>query len=91
MTPDDLNACLDAIQADANGDPARMPGLITVQTDDWISRIAAVQRPRPATIADGIRIRDIKVAVSSTAETKVLTRAEAGEAGEPYRDLTAAP
>ncbi|QBX38071.1 hypothetical protein E4M02_06110 [Brevundimonas sp. S30B] len=90
MTPEDLNARLDTMAAEANGDPARMPGLITVQTDDWIARIATIDRPRPRTIADGIRIRDIKVAVSSTAETKVLTRAEAGEAGEPYRDLTAA-
>jgi hypothetical protein len=91
MTPDELNARLDAMEADAKGDPDRMPGLITVQTDDWIACIAAIERPRPRTIADGIRIRDIKVAVSSTTETRVLTRAEAGEAGEPYRDLTAAP
>lgn len=90
MTPEDLNARLDAMAAEANGDPGRMPGLITVQTDDWIERIATIDRPRPRTIADGIRIRDIKVAVSSTAETTVLTRAEAGAAGEPYRDLTAA-
>lgn len=90
MTPEELNARLDAMEADANGDPDKLPGLITVRTDDWIACIATIERPRPRTIADGIRIRDIKVAVSSTAETRVCTRAEAGEAGEPYRDLTAA-
>jgi hypothetical protein len=90
MTPEELNARLDAMTAEADGDPNELPGLITVQTDDWIARIAAIERPRPRTIADGIRIREIKVAVSSTAETRVFTRAEAGEAGEPYRDLTAA-
>jgi hypothetical protein len=47
-----------------------------------------MQSGRPQSIADGIRIRDIKVAVGATAVTKVLTRAEAGDRGEPYRDLT---
>lgn len=90
MNPDELNARLDAMQAEANGDPGKMPGLVTVNTDGWITRLATIERPRPRTIADGIRIRDIKVAISSTAETKVLTRTEAGPAGEPYRDLTEA-
>ena len=42
---------------------------------------------KPKTIVDGIRIRDIKVAVSAGVVSRVLPRAEAGERGEPYRDL----
>lgn len=87
MTPDDLHALLDAMQSAANGDDGKKPGLITVQTDDWIERISGMQSGRPQTIVDGIRIRDIKVAVDAKATTAVLTRAEAGDRGEPYRDL----
>ncbi len=86
MTPDDLNAALDAMQGAATDD-SQKPGLITVQTDEWIDRLSAMQPGRPQTIADGIRIRDIKVAVGSQETTAVLTRTEAGERGEPYRDL----
>lgn len=39
------------------------------------------------TLDDGVRYRNIKVAISSTLETRVLTRAEASDRGEPYRDL----
>ena len=88
MTPDDLHAQLDALQAAAGDDDGRKPGLITVQTDDWIDRLSGEQSGRPQTIADGIRIRNIKVAVGATAVTKVLTRADAGDRGEPYRDMT---
>lgn len=86
MTPDALNAALEAMQASATDD-GQKPGLITVQSDEWIERMSAMQSGRPKTIADGVRIRDIKVAVGANNETKVLTRAEAGERGEPYRDL----
>lgn len=86
MTPDALNAALDAMQA-ATSDDGQKPGLITVQTDEWIERLSAMQSGLPKTIADGVRIRDIKVAVGASNETKVLTRTEAGERGEPYRDL----
>lgn len=75
------------MDASANGDPGQRPGLITIQTDGWIARLSAMQSGRPQTIVDGIRIRDIKVAVGAQYETKVLARAEAGERGEPYRDL----
>lgn len=87
MTPAELNDALDAMQAAAAGDDSLRPGLITVQTDDWINRLSAMQSCRPQTIVDGIRVRDIKVAVGATAVTKVLTRSEAGDRGEPYRDL----
>ncbi|WP_284876666.1 hypothetical protein [Brevundimonas sp. MEB006b] len=90
MTPDELNNALDAMQG-AAGEDSLKPGLITVQTDDWISRLSALQSGRPQSIADGIRIRDIKVAVSSSDASKILTRAEAGDRGEPYRDLAAWP
>ncbi len=87
MTPDELNDALDTMQAAAAADDSLRPGLITVQTDDWINRLSALQSGRPQTIVDGIRIRDIKVAVGASAVTKVLTRAEAGDRGQPYRDL----
>lgn len=45
---------------------------------------------KPSPIVDGIRIRDIKIAVRASNEAKVLTRAEAGQCGEPYRDLVTA-
>lgn len=89
MTPDELNDALDAMQAAAAADDSLKPGLVTVQTDDWINRLSALQSGRPLTINDGIRIREIKVAVGATAVTKVLTRSEAGDRGEPYRDLMA--
>lgn len=88
MTPDELNDTLDSMQA-AAGEDSLKPGLITVQTDDWIDRLSAMQSGRPQTIADGIRIRNIKVAVGATSVIKILTRSEAGDRGEPYRDLTA--
>ncbi|MCA0366825.1 MAG: hypothetical protein LCH57_02020 [Proteobacteria bacterium] len=87
MTPDELHARLDAMQADAGEDDRRKPGLITIQTDDWIERLSGMQSGRPQTIADGIRIRDIKVAVGSQETTAVLNRAESGDRGEPYRAL----
>lgn len=87
MTSDELNNALDMMQAAAVEDGLK-PGLITVQTDDWINRLSALQTGRPQSIADGIRIRGIKVTVGATATTKILTRAEAGNRGEPYRDLT---
>ncbi|WP_312814488.1 hypothetical protein [Brevundimonas sp.] len=87
MTTDDLNAALDAMQTAANGDTDKMPGLITIDTTHWIDVLSAIK----ATIArldDGLRHRDIRVAIGSTEETKILTRAEAGDRGAPYRDLT---
>lgn len=91
MTPDDLHAQLDALNAAAGDDDSRKPGLITVRTDDWIERLSGEQSGRPQTIADGIRIRDIKVAVGAGETAAILTRAEAGDRGEPYRDLTPRP
>ncbi|WP_312599060.1 hypothetical protein [Brevundimonas sp.] len=85
MTPDDLHAQLDALQAAAGDDDSRKPGLITIRSDEWIERLYA-ESVKPKTIADGIRIRDIKVAISADAMTAVLTREEAGDRGEPYRE-----
>lgn len=88
MTPDELNDALDAMEAAAGDDVEKRPGLIEVQTDDWIHRISGMPTARPKTIVDGVRIRDIKLAIGSGAQTRILTRVEAGERGEPYRDLT---
>lgn len=91
MTPDELNNALDTMQAAAGEDADKGPGLIEVQTDDWIDHLSALQSANPKSIVDGIRIRDIKIAVSAGATTRVLTRAEAGDRGEPYRDLHPVP
>lgn len=90
MDLDALNRILDDMQAAAVSDPGLMPGLITAQTNDWIADLYA-GAVKPKTLVDGIRFREIKVAVATTFETGVLTRAEAGERGEPYRDIAPRP
>ena len=87
MTPDELNDALDAIQLAAGGEADKMPGLIEIQTDDWINRLSAMQTAKPRTIVDGVRVRDIKVAVGASTVTTILTRADAADRGEPCRDL----
>ena len=77
MTPDLLNDALDA---------NLLPGPITVETDHWVNVLSAV-RAKCTALHDGLRHRDIVIHVGSKQETKVLTRAEAGERGAPYRDL----
>lgn len=88
MTPEDLNDRLDAMATEAAGSPDQMPGLITVQADHWINVLGGIGA-KAATLADGLRYREIKVVITGAFQTAVLTRAEAGERGEPYRDLTA--
>jgi hypothetical protein len=87
MTSDELNAALDALQTAAADDETLLPGLIEISVDDWIQRLAEMQTARPKTIADGIRIRDIMVAFTGGSITRTLTRSDAGERGQPYRNL----
>lgn len=86
MTPDELNDALDAMAAAAGGNPDLMPGLITVASGHWVQILSAV-RATCSALNDGLRYRNIVIHVGSQQETKVLTRAEAGERGAPYRDL----
>lgn len=86
MTPDKLAEALDAVAAAAGPKPDLMPGLITVKDIEWVPTFY-VLKEECRTLDDGVRHRNIKVAISSTLETQVLTRADAGERGEPYRDL----
>ena len=86
MTLDELNDKLDAMQEAAGDEPHQMPGLITINTDLWVKDLADMRAPCKA-IHDGMRHRDVVVQVSSVAKTEVLTRAQAGGRGEPYRDL----
>lgn len=88
MTPDQLNDRLDAMAQEAGQSADLMPGLITVKADHWIN-VLGVIGAKAATLADGLRHRDIKVAIAGAFEMAVLTRVEAGERGEPYRNLTA--
>lgn len=87
MTPDQMTVALDAMQQAAGGDTALTPGLITVKSSEWCDSLYAIERIT-RTLDEGIRHREIKVLVSSLFETRVLTRAEAGDRGAPYRDLT---
>lgn len=85
MTPNELDAAIDGMTAAAGDNPDFMPGLITVESSHWVH----VLSPIGATCArldDGLRYRDIQIHVGSTQETKILTRAEAGDRGAPYRD-----
>lgn len=86
MTPDQRAEALEAMAVAAGPNPDLMPGLITVKDIEWVPTFY-VLKEECRTLDDGVRHRDIKVAISSTLETRVLTRAEAGERGQPYRDL----
>lgn len=86
MTPDELAQVLDAMAAAAGPNPNLMPGLITVKDVEWVPTFY-VLKEECRTLDDGVRHRNIKIAISSTLETRVLTRADAGERGKPYRDL----
>lgn len=87
MTPTELDDALDAMQQGAAGDAGRMPGLITVRSDDWIDRVSAVGA-KCARLDDGLRYRDVVIHIGAQQETKVRPRTEAGDRGAPYRDLT---
>ena len=75
------------MQQAAGGGAERMPGLITVKSSVWCDSLYAIERITK-TLDEGVRHRGIKVVVSSLFETMVLTRAEAGDRGAPYYDLT---
>lgn len=87
MTPTELDDALDAMQQVAGGDADRLPGLITVQANDWIERTSAVGATC-ARLDDGLRHRDIVIHIGAQQQTKLLTRVEAGERGAPYRGLS---
>jgi hypothetical protein len=89
MTPDQLTTALDAMMASAGDDPDLLPGLIEVNSEEWCDTLYSIERTAKS-LDEGIRHRGIKVAISSAFETRVLTRAEAGDRGEPYRDVTSA-
>lgn len=87
MTPAELDNALDALQAAAGADSDRSPGLITVQTHDWINSLSAIGAGC-ARLDDGLRHRNIVIHIGAQQETRVLTRAQAQDRGAPYRDLT---
>lgn len=88
MTCDELDETLDRMceAASAKGDGEMSPGLITVESTHWVGHIAEVGATC-ASLHDGLRYRQIKIHVSSGLETRVLSRAEAGDRGAPYREL----
>lgn len=86
MTPTEIDEALDAMHMAAAGNPDLMPVLITVESNHWVQVVSGV-RPTCARLDDDLRHRDVQIHVGSGEETKLLTRVEAGEQGEPYRDL----
>lgn len=87
MTPQDLADALDTMNAAAAGAPDLMPGLIEINSTEWCDDLYQIERTAKS-LDEGIRHRGINVAISSAFKTRVMTRAEAGERGAPYRDLT---
>lgn len=90
MTPTELDDALDAMAASAAGDPDTMPGLITVRTDDWVGSLRDFRATCTA-LSDGMRHRDVVIHVAGNHRSMVLSRAEAGERGAPFRDLLRRP
>lgn len=86
MTPDQLTTALDAMVAAAGDDQNRLPGLIEINSAEWCETLYGIEHSAKS-LDEGIRHRGIKVAISSAFDTRVLTCAEAGERGEPYRDI----
>lgn len=86
MTPKDLDDVLDRMADAAGADSDAAPGLITLQTDVWIQTLWSI-RPTCVSVSDGLRHRNIQVHIAHRLETAVLTRAQAGGRGAPYRDL----
>lgn len=90
MTEAELNDRLDAMAPAAQDQADRAPGLILVETDAWIDRLSAV-RSTCSALHDGLQHRGIQIHIGAGIETSVLTRAEAGGRGEPYRPLSPRP
>ena len=89
MTPEQLTAALDALITAAGDNTDLLPGLIEVNSTEWCDDLYAIDHMAKS-LDEGIRHRGIKVAISSAFETRVLTRSEAGDRGQPYRDVTPA-
>ena len=60
MALDQIHVALDAIASAAAGNADKMPGLITVRTDDWEGSLREL-RGTCKSLSDGIRRRDIVV------------------------------
>lgn len=86
MTTDELTTAIDAMIAAAGNDTDQLPGLITVNSNDWCGHLHEIEQVT-RNLEEDIRHREIRVSVSSQFDNKVLKRAEAGERGAPNRDL----
>lgn len=89
MTIDELTAAIDAMIIAAGSNADQLPGLITINSNDWCDHFNEIEHAT-RNLEEGIRHRKIRVSVSSSFENKVLTQAEAGERGAPYLDMTPA-
>ncbi|MBO9710588.1 MAG: hypothetical protein J7521_20495 [Caulobacter sp.] len=75
MDQDEINRQLDAMAAEAaaTGDEGKLPGLIYLSADTYISR--RIQSVTTSLIR-GMRIRGVRVWVSSKFEDRIISRAE---------------
>ncbi len=89
MTPEQLTAALDAMVDAAGDNTDLLPGLIEVNSTEWCETLYQIERTAKS-LDEGVRHRGFKVAISSAFETRVLTRAEAGERGAPYMEISPA-
>lgn len=63
MTPEELTEALDAMAAAAGDNPNLRPGLITVKDVEWVPTFY-VLKEECRTLDEGVRHRNIKVAIS---------------------------
>jgi hypothetical protein len=88
MTRDDIDRLIDATQAQADqSDPGAVPGAIYLNSKTWIALPMAAFPTTCTSPGRGIRYRGLRVLISSQFADKVATRAECGEAGEPFEGL----
>ena len=78
IMPDQSNGAFNATATAAGSDPARMPGLFRLSTDDWVNSLADLRAPCAA-LDDGLLYLDVVIHVASNPRTAVLMRSEAGE------------
>lgn len=89
MKREEIDQLLEAAQAEAvaKGDDSFRPGAITFNSATWV-RMSMTHLPTTCvSVKVGIRYRGISVLISSQRNDGVLTRGEAGEAGEPFYEL----
>lgn len=88
MTRDEIDSLLNAYQDEAmKGVPDAGPGAIYFSSNSWVGSSSAEFPTTCVSAGVGIRYRGIRVLISSKFEDRVASRAECGDAGQPFLDL----